>query len=382
MRVRTASLAAAAVLTAAGPAAAQLPIPIPVPEPRPAQEAAARLRAYPLKRMSAQTVAPAVAAELRLAGHAARVGFDLPSNSLVVQGATAVHARVAEFLAERDTADAAPCATACPAAPCATACPAAPAPAPRPLPELTAAYRLRNVAAVDAGLAIRHVFSPGREVSITPVAAANEVVVRGSAATHARVAALVADLDREPTMIDISTTMVQVPAGFLRECGLVRPGAADSLWTLTEREAALFSVALRHHPKLTVLSRPQVRVADGQTASVQVGQDVPVVSRVESTPTGPLAHLDYVPTGVSARLTPRLAPSGKAMLLRVEAQQCAPAASPVRLAGGTTFPFNVQTVQTTVTVPTGNTVVLSVPTTGADGKPTAVLYVMTPTVRP
>ena len=253
------------------------------------------------------------------------------------------------------------------------------APAPRAVPTLTAAYRLRNVAANDTAITLAQCLSGcGREVGITPVAKANELVVHGSAATHARVAALVADLDREPTQIDISTTMVQVPAGFLRECGLARPGAADAVWTLTEREAALFSVALRHHPKLTVLSRPQIRVADGQTGFVQVGQDVPV-SRVEST--GALARVGYVPAGVTARLSPRLAPSGKAMLLRVEAQLCSPAASPARVERGAAFPFDVQTVQTTVAVPTGHTVVLSVPTTGADGKPTAVLYVMTPTVR-
>lgn len=254
------------------------------------------------------------------------------------------------------------------------------APAPRVVATLTAAYRLRNVAATDTASAIaKYLNSVGRGASITADARANELVVHGSVATHARVAALVVDLDRAPTQVVIPTTMVQVPAGFLRECGLARPGAADAVWTLTEREAALFAVALRHHPKVTVLSRPQVQVADGQTGHVQVGQDVPVVNRVDTTPTGSLARVEYVPTGVSARLTPRLSPSGKAMLLRVETQVSAPTPS-AQPGLGATFPVNVQTVQTTVTVPTGRTVVLSVPTTDANGKPAAVLYVMTPTV--
>lgn len=256
------------------------------------------------------------------------------------------------------------------------------APAPRELPTLTAAYRLRNVAATDtASAVVEHLGGGGREVTITPVGPTNELVVHGSAATHARVAALVAELDRTPTQIVIPTTMVQVPAGFLRECGLARPGAADAVWTLTEREAALFAVALRHHPKVTVLSRPQVQVNDGQTGYVQVGQDV-WVGLAEPTPTGPgrrVERAEFVPSGVSTRLTPRLSPSGKAMLLRVEAEVSAPAPRP-EIGRGAAFPFNVQTVQTTVTVPTGQTVVLSVSTTGADGKPAAVLYVMTPTV--
>jgi type II secretory pathway component GspD/PulD (secretin) len=252
------------------------------------------------------------------------------------------------------------------------------APAPRPLAELTAAYRLRNVAAADVSHALQQHFRDAAcEGSVSAVAAANEVVVRGSVGAHARVAALVADLDRTPTMIDITTTMVQVPVGFLRECGLARPGAAGAVWSLTEREAALFSVALRHHPKLTVLSRPQVRVADGQTAHVQVGQEV-AVSAVE--PAGPGRRVDAVPTGVTTRLTPRLSPDGTAMLLRVETQVSVPAPRQ-EVGSGAAFPVNVQTAHwTTVAVTVGRTAVLSVPTTGADGTPAELLYVINPTV--
>jgi type II secretory pathway component GspD/PulD (secretin) len=255
------------------------------------------------------------------------------------------------------------------------------APAPRPLPVVTAAYRLRNAAAADAATAVRQHLA-GTRCDVTVAGVTNELVVRGSPAAHARVAALVGEIDRTPPQVVVTMLIATVPTGFLRDCGLTRDG--DVCCSLSEREVELFNVALRACPGRQVLSRPQVQVTDNQTGYVQVGQELPagVVRPVVYSPALPGPRLaitvDPTPVGVSARVTPRVLPDGKT-LLRVETQVSTPT-PPAAVAAGAAFPINIQTTQTTAVVPAGHALVVSVPTTGDDGKPAAMLFVVKPNV--
>jgi len=261
------SLFLAAVLGPGGPA----PVPLPAaPVPQPVEET--RPRVYPLKDTSAQIAAPAVAADLRAAGLTARLSFDLPSNSVVVQGSAAVHARVAEFLPRYEddsrvelrifrlrhvSADAAArvagdrltaagaavqlvpqvrmnallmsgspaelvraigVVTAIDQEPTPATVPVAPAP--REVPVLTAAYHLRSAAATDVGDAVlRDLTRSGREVGVRVAAAENKLVVTGSPATHARVAELVGAIDRLVPQVVVQTLIAEVPVAFLADCG-------------------------------------------------------------------------------------------------------------------------------------------------------------------
>jgi type II secretory pathway component GspD/PulD (secretin) len=179
------------------------------------------------------------------------------------------------------------------------------------------------------------------------------------------VAALVAELDRTVPQVVVQALIAEVPAGFLADCGLTADGGC---FTLSARELALFQAAFRNYPNRSVLSRPQLQVSDNRTANVQVGGGVPAGG---AQPTS---------VGVSLRVTPRVMPDGKVQL-RVEPQICTPNPTPVVLrTGATAFPINIQTAQTTTLVPSGGTVVIATPTTGADGKPAAMLFVLTPAV--
>ncbi|MFO0799543.1 MAG: hypothetical protein U0804_18900 [Gemmataceae bacterium] len=406
-----------AALGAGGPPAP----PTPAPAERPVETVCPR--AYPLKCASAQLAAPAVATDLRAAGLTARIAFDLPSNCLVVQGSPAAHARVAEFLPrfeegsrtelrvfrlQHAPADAAQLAherlvtsgvpvpllpdarnnafvvsgsralQARAAAvvasfdlePLPAPVPAAPAPAPREVPVLTASYHLRNVAANDAAVAVGRALGAGSEVRARPVE--NQLVVQGSPAAHARAVALVAELDRTVPQVVVQALVAQVPLTFLTDCGF----AKASVVSLGKRERDLFNVALRLYPTREILSRPQIQVADGQTCHFQVGQTDPtdVAVAAGASPAGAVM-------GVSARVTPRIMPDGKVML-RFEPQVRTAVPRPaVVQAGNTAFPINVQTVQTTVLAADGETIVLVGPTvTGTDGKPAALLFVLTPHV--
>jgi len=259
------------------------------------------------------------------------------------------------------------------------------APAPREVPVVTAAYHLRNVAAGDVTAAVGAALGgTGREVRVDVRAAENQLVVTGSPATHARVVTLVGELDRNVPQVHVSMTIAEVPVAFLTDCGLTKAGAgASGCFSLKARERELFAVALRNYPGSSVLSRPDILVRDNQTGYVAVGQDFPVVTPVA--PGGavvPAGTVDTHLVGVSVCVTPRIMPDGK-VTLRVEPRTCSPAPTPVVVrAGATAFPFHVQTVQMTVLAASGETVVLAMEKTGADGKPVALLVVLTPTARP
>lgn len=254
------------------------------------------------------------------------------------------------------------------------------APAPRAVPVLTAAYHLRNAAAADAATAVGAALGTRREIRVGFRGAENHLVVTGSPATHALVAELVGEIDRTVPQVVVQTLIAEVPVAFLADCGLTESGDAGGpgCFSLKGRELALFHTAFRNYPGREVLSRPLIQTCDNQTGYVAVGQNIPVGTPV--VPAGAVVPVGTQFVGVSLRVTPRIMPEGK-ILLRVEPQLSALAATPVVVrAGATAFPINVQTVQTTVLVPDGETVVLVGPGAGGSGKPTALLMVLTPSV--
>ena len=242
------------------------------------------------------------------------------------------------------------------------------APPPRAVAAEVQGFPLRHVAAADAAVAVADALRADGRASVTTTdPATNVLFVQGSPAARLRAIEFVAALDREPATVRVDDTVARVPAEFVRDCGLARPGESFC-WTLSERETALFRAALRHAPGREVLAEPQLRVRDNQTGYLQVGADVPFGPRGEPRP-----------AGVGARVTPRLTPDGK-VLLRLETQVSHLNRTPTQ--GPAAFPFNEQTTQTTALLPAGETLVVSLPVDGEDGKPATVLYVVTPTVRP
>ena len=116
--------------------------------------------------------------------------------------------------------------------------------------------------------------------------------------------------------------------------------------------------ALQTQGRATILSRPQVQVTDNQTGYVQVGQDFPIPGPIALGAVQAVQGVEYRATGVTLRVTPRVNPDGK-VLMRVEPQIASPAAAPITVGtAGTAFPFNIQTVQTTVLAGDGETIVI------------------------
>src|SRR5262249_48019776 len=163
---------------------------------------------------------------------------------------------------------------------------------------------------------------------------------------------------------------------------------------------------LRGEAEKKVLSRPQVLALKGQTAFIQVGQPVELVTGLEAASTG--ATTVYTPKktkfdlGTTLQVTPKVSKDGKSISLRVNTYYRALAGTPVQLpvtASGQQDDGeegvrpaacllclgepteNVQTAEGTVRVADGGTAVVGgmvVSPAPSDGrKPAELLWILT-----
>jgi type II secretory pathway component GspD/PulD (secretin) len=175
---------------------------------------------------------------------------------------------------------------------------------------------------------------------------------------------------------------------------------------LTKRETTMLTCLLRSEAEKEVLSRPQVLALDGQTAFIQIGQPVELVTGLEA------AFKDgttvYTPKktkfnlGMTLQVTPKISKDGKSISLQASAYYRALAGTPVQLpvtSGGRQDDSeegvrpascllclgepteNVQTLEGTVKVADGGTAVLGgmvvSPAPCADRMPAELLWILT-----
>src|SRR5581483_8888074 len=73
--------------------------------------------------------------------------------------------------------------------------------------------------------------------------------------------------------------------------------------------------ALKTQGRLDVLSRPQIQTMDGQTALINIGQEIPYVSLSNVTGTGVISNtISYRAVGVILQVTPRISPDGTVIM--------------------------------------------------------------------
>ncbi|TWT51946.1 putative type II secretion system protein D precursor [Thalassoglobus neptunius] len=146
--------------------------------------------------------------------------------------------------------------------------------------------------------------------------------------------------------------------------GLVLSASSDSVSVLIR--------ALAARRQVRVLSRPQVLALDNQTAQIQVGQDVPVVNGVNQTNTSTSPIIVRENAGIILTVRPRISPGGQ-IVMEVVAEKSqfidngVPVFTDINTGTVITSPIkNIQTAQTTVKVPDGQTVVLGGMITDSD----------------
>jgi type II secretion system protein D len=117
--------------------------------------------------------------------------------------------------------------------------------------------------------------------------------------------------------------------------------------------------ALKTQGRLDLLSRPQLTTLDGQVAYLNVGQSVPYVTGTVVTSTGLVTNtVSYRDVGVLLQVTPRISPDGT-VLMRVIPEVSSVAPTQINLGNGQlATQFNVQHVETTVSVQDGQTVAI------------------------
>lgn len=137
----------------------------------------------------------------------------------------------------------------------------------------------------------------------------------------------------------------------------VAPGFSYSL-TDTAGVVRLLFDALASESKLKVLSSPQVLVMDNETASIRVGDQIPIVTRSSSSvsdPDAPIVNeVQYRDTGVLLRVTPHINAGG---MVSLEINQEVSEASSDAFASGNVSILQ-RTVESSVAVQSGETVVL------------------------
>jgi type II secretory pathway component GspD/PulD (secretin) len=127
--------------------------------------------------------------------------------------------------------------------------------------------------------------------------------------------------------------------------------------------------ALKTQGRIDILSRPQIQTLDGQTALINIGQDIPYVTTSNVTGTGIISNsIAYRPVGVILQVTPRISPDGT-VIMRVIPEVSSVASTSISLGNGqTAVAFNVQHVETTIFAQDGETVAIGGLLTKNDAK--------------
>ena len=117
--------------------------------------------------------------------------------------------------------------------------------------------------------------------------------------------------------------------------------------------------ALQTQNRITILSRPQLRTLDNQTALLNVGQNIPVLTSNTITATGlSTQNISRFNIGVNLQVTPKITPDGQ-VLMRVIPEVSSVVSQQIPLGNGTSgTAINVQHFESTITACDGETVVL------------------------
>lgn len=164
---------------------------------------------------------------------------------------------------------------------------------------------------------------------------------------------------------NVGNTAGQALSNFSLQRGNNDLGFGGLVLSASSESVSILIRALAAKRNVHVLSRPQIRTVDNVTAQIQVGQIVPVVNGVTVSSVGsanPVIEQDEA--GIILTVTPRISPDGNIVMetlaeksdfdgesvpIFTDATTGNVVASPVK---------NITQVQTTVSVPNGQTVVL------------------------
>ncbi len=212
----------------------------------------------------------------------------------------------------------------------------------------------------------------------------NSLVIRTSPRNFQAIHAMLQDLDRMRPQVLIKVLIADITLdertqfgveGFWENKWKVRGGdkstnrfgtdftmpAQGFTYLLSGDEFQASLKAFASEGKLRVLATPRIMVLDNQTADINVGKEVPIITNSTINSLGnPVNTVQYQSIGIMLQVTPHINPDGLVtMLVSPEISDIASAAESVEITPGATSPtFNVNRASTTVAVRSGTTIAI------------------------
>ena len=213
----------------------------------------------------------------------------------------------------------------------------------------------------------------------------NAILVMASPKDYQKIKATITRLDVSPKQVMIEATIAEVQltdnlsygvrwffngssgGGRPYRGGLGTPlpddisgsGFALGLFNSVDDLKVFFDI-LENETSVKFLSAPQIMVIDNQTASFRVGDQIPIVTRASQSTTDPnapiVSEVQFRDTGTLLQVTPRINEGGM-VTLEVSQEVSTPGSAPA-VGGGGNVAISQRTIESTVIVHDGQTVVL------------------------
>lgn len=250
----------------------------------------------------------------------------------------------------------------------------------------------------DGGLALVE----GEEIRITAVEENNQLIIRATPGQYQAIRGAIRRLDSVPLQVHIEARLLDVSLTNALQFGvqwyfeealgnLQLPGSGDddgggttsalkgairgdsfgqitgagTTWVFEGRRAAALVNLLQSEGDVKVLSAPSVLVLNNTEASINVGQQIPVVSSYFNPITTPgtggsgvgQSYVQFRDTGIILNVKPRVNPGGL-VFMEIQAEQSTPGPSSAAQEFGGNVPVDKKTIETEVAVQSGDTVLL------------------------
>ncbi len=222
------------------------------------------------------------------------------------------------------------------------------------------------------------------QVDVQADPATNTLVLRTSPRNYAAIEGLIQNLDRLRPQVLIKVLIADVTLndnmqfgveGFWEnkfhtksdETATNRLGTDFNLasqgftYTLTGDEFGATLNMFAEDGMLKILATPRILVLDNQTANINVGKEVPVITNTQVNQLGNTVNtVRYENVGILLQVTPHINPDGLVtMIVHPEVSDIASQAESVQITNGVTSPtFIVNSADTTVAVRNGQTVII------------------------
>lgn len=207
----------------------------------------------------------------------------------------------------------------------------------------------------------------------------NAIIFQGTAEEYAQFRNLVEQMDLAPLEVMIEATVAEVTLNKDESLGVVLgfdDGAASATNRSTIRsETGLFATLLRSrgqfsadinalasNSRVTVLSTPRVVTTSGESANIQVGSQVPIITTQQTAPTGTvggtsnlLQDVQYRSTGITLTIKPTINSSRRVELAVAQSVSSASANNISKIDSPI---IQQRSVQTTLSVNDGETALL------------------------